>query len=164
MSIAVADRLALSDLVHLYAAAVDDRRFADVVRLFVETAELRLPDPPRALQPVRHLHGHDGVRAALAGLVDVARTQHAIVGEVYADRGEPGHALGRIACEAHHWSVTDGRATDVVWHLRYDDEYRRTPAGWRFHGRALTINAIEIRPLRVVRPHPPTGRPAPDAP
>jgi hypothetical protein len=62
VTLAVADRLALSDLVHLYAAAVDDRRFGDVVRLFTETAELRLPDPPRVLDPVRHLHGHDGVR------------------------------------------------------------------------------------------------------
>ena len=47
MTLAVADRLALADLVHLYAAAVDDRRFEDVVELFTDTAELRLPDPPR---------------------------------------------------------------------------------------------------------------------
>ena len=40
------DRLALADLVHLYASAVDDRRFDDVIELFTETAELRLPDPP----------------------------------------------------------------------------------------------------------------------
>jgi hypothetical protein len=39
----------------------------------------------------------------------------------------------------------------VVWHLRYDDEYRRTDAGWRIARRALTINAIEARPVRRVR-------------
>ena len=65
---AIADRLALADLVHLYASAVDDRRFGDVVELFTETAELRLPDPPRSLDPVRHHHGRDGVRAAMAAL------------------------------------------------------------------------------------------------
>ena len=54
MTLAIADRLALADLVHLYAAAVDDRRFDDVVELFTDTAELRLPDPPRSLDPVRH--------------------------------------------------------------------------------------------------------------
>jgi hypothetical protein len=164
VTLTVGDRLALTDLVHLYAAAVDDRRFADAVRLFTDTAELRLPDPPRALEPVRHLHGHDGVRAALAGLSGVARTQHEIIGEVYADRGEPGHALGRITCEAHHWTTIDGEMTDLVWHLRYDDEYRHTPAGWRFHGRALTVNAIETRPVRRLRPHPPTDRRAPEEP
>ena len=53
MKMSVADRLALTDLVHLYAAAVDDRRFDDVVELFTDTAELRLPDPPQHLEPVR---------------------------------------------------------------------------------------------------------------
>ncbi|TDY00351.1 SnoaL-like protein [Mycolicibacterium litorale] len=151
MSLTPADRLAVADLVHLYAAAVDDRRFEDVVRLFTETAELRLPDPPRILEPERHLHGHDGVRDAMAALSGVERTEHAIVGEVYADTSDPGYALGRITCIAHHWSVTDGEVSDVVWHLRYDDEYRRTPAGWRFHGRALTVNAIDLSPTRVLR-------------
>jgi hypothetical protein len=45
MALNAFDRLALSDLVHLYASAVEDRRFDDVVELFTETAELRLPDP-----------------------------------------------------------------------------------------------------------------------
>ena len=157
MSLDVADRLAVSDLVHLYASAVDDRRFADVVELFTETAELRVPDPPRALDPVRRHHGRDGVRAALATLAAVTRTEHAIVGEVYARGDDPDYALGRITCVTHHWTVAREATTDVVWHLRYDDEYLRTPRGWRFHGRALTINAIETRPVRLVRVPPRAG-------
>jgi hypothetical protein len=148
------DRLALSDLVHLYASAVDDRRFDDVVELFTDTAELRLPDPPRSLDPVRRHHGLDGVRAAMAAVAAVARTEHAIVGEVYAAADDRNYALGRITCIAHHWSVADGTITDLVWHLRYDDEYMRTGAGWRIHGRALTINAIETRPVRRLRGQP----------
>lgn len=159
MKLSIGDRLALADLVHLYAAAVDDRRFDDVVRLFTGTAELRLPDPPRALEPVGRHHGHDGVRAALAGLAGVDRTEHAIVGEVYAEGAAPGYALGRITAVAHHWSVEAGTTTDVVWHLRYDDEYQNTPSGWRIHGRALTINAIEVRPVRLLRP-PDRGAPS----
>ena len=160
MTLAIADRLALADLVHLYAAAVDDRRFGDVVELFSETAELRLPDPPRSLDPVRHHSGRDGVRAAMAALSGLARTEHAIVGEVYAPGQEPDYALGRITCAAHHFSITDGQVTDVVWHLRYDDEYIRTRTGWRIHGRALTINAIESRPIRRLRPPPSVDREA----
>lgn len=151
MTLEIADRLALADLVHLYASAVDDRRFDDVVELFTETAELRLPDPPRSLEPVRRAHGRDGVRSAMAALAAVTRTEHAIVSEVYATGDERGYALGRITCIAHHWTAADGHITDLVWHLRYDDEYMRTPAGWRFHGRALTINAIETRPVRRLR-------------
>ena len=154
MSLNAFDRLALADLVHLYASAVDDRRFDNVVELFTETAELRLPDPPRSLDPVRRLHGHDGVRSAMSTLAAVTRTEHAIVGEVYAPSDESNYALGRITCIAHHWTVDSDHITDLVWHLRYDDEYLRTPAGWRIHGRALTINAIETRPVRRLRGRP----------
>jgi hypothetical protein len=152
--IAIADRLALTDLVHLYGAAVDDRRFEDVVELFTDTAELRLPDPPRGLGPVRVHRGRAGVRAAMAALADIERTEHELVGEVYAAQPEPDYALGRITCVAHHWTRRDGHVTDLVWHLRYDDEYLRTPLGWRIHGRALTINAIETRPVLRLRAAP----------
>lgn len=161
MTLDVPDRLAVSDLVHLYASAVDDRRFDDVLELFTDTAEFRVPDPPRSLEPTHCHHGHDGVRSAMTALAHVTRTEHAIVGEVYARAEDRDYALGRITCVAHHWSVDGaGVATDVVWHLRYDDEYLRTPRGWRFHGRALTINAIETRPVRRVRVPPSTGRAA----
>ena len=154
VSLTAFDRLALTDLVHLYASAVDDRRFDDVVQLFTQTAELRLPEPPTSLEPVRRQHGHDGVRAAMAALAAVTRTEHAIVGEVYAPGDESNYALGRITCIAHHWTAEPHQITDLVWHLRYDDEYLRTPAGWRIHGRALTINAIETRPVRRLRGRP----------
>jgi hypothetical protein len=111
--------------------------------LFTETAELRLPDPPRELRPVRHWHGRDGVLSALSSLTEVSRTQHDIVGEVYAAGADADYALGRITAVAHHWTFGPEHPTDLVWHLRYDDEYLRTAAGWRIHGRALTINAIE---------------------
>ena len=155
MSLNAFDRLALSDLVHLYASAVDDRRFDDVVELFTETAELRLPDPPRSLEPVRRHHGRDGVRQAMVAVAAVTRTEHAIVGEVYAARDDD--ATMRWA--ASRASPTTGpsptdKITDLVWHLRYDDEYMRTRAGWRIHGRALTINAIETRPVRRLRGQP----------
>lgn len=151
MPLTVADRLDLADLVHRYAAAVDDRRFGDVPELFTDTAELILPDPPRRLEPVLVKRGPDGIRAALAALDTVTRTQHEIVGEVY--RSEPGHAAGRITCVAHHWMQTADGSTDLVWHLRYDDEYQQGSSGWRIGRRALTLNAIETRPIRKLRSH-----------
>lgn len=164
MTLAVADRLALADLVHLYAAAVDDRRFEDVVELFSETAELRLPEPPERLDPVRRWNGRGGVRTALTALTDVVRTEHEIVGEVYAAGADAGYALGCITAVAHHWTFGPDRPTDLVWHVRYDDEYLMTPKGWRIHGRALSINAIETRPLRRLRPHPRGNPPDPARP
>ena len=42
MTLAVADRLALADLVHLYAAAVDDRRFGSISTTGGENRTLQL--------------------------------------------------------------------------------------------------------------------------
>jgi hypothetical protein len=151
VTLPVADRLALSDLVHRYAAAVDDRHFVQAAELFTPTAELGVPEPPDTLQSVRWAHGHDEVLVALGTLESVTRTQHAIVGEVYTGDAGSGTARGRIACIAHHWTQTDAQITDLVWHLRYDDEYRLTDAKWMISRRALTIDAIETRQARRLR-------------
>ena len=146
------DRLALSDLVHRYAAYVDDRRFDDVVGLFVKDATLSLPDPPRSLKPAATHRGHDEIGRAVTAIAAVTRTQHAIVGEVYDTGPSEDVARGRISAVAHHWHQRDADVTDAAWHLRYDDEYVRTPDGWRFRSRALTIDAIETPPVRRLRP------------
>jgi 3-phenylpropionate/cinnamic acid dioxygenase small subunit len=145
------DRAALADLVHRYAARVDDRQFDRVTGLFIETAELVLPEPPGELTAVHRHRGHAAIGAAIAAVAATIRTEHAIVGQVYDIGPQPDHARGRIACVAHHWTQRGDQLTDVVWHLRYDDEYQRTDAGWRFARRTLTINAIETRPMRQVR-------------
>jgi hypothetical protein len=151
MTLNIYDRTALAELVHGYAAAIDDRRFDDAADLFTDTAELQLPDPPQFLEPIRHHTGREEIRSALEAVAAVLRTQHAIVGELYTGGGDANHAHGRIACEAHHWTQHGEGISDVVWHLRYDDEYVRTGPGWRIQLRALTINAIETRPMRRVR-------------
>jgi hypothetical protein len=145
------DRAALTDLVHRYAAGVDDRQFDSVTALFTDTAELMLPEPPAALDPVHRHCGHAAIRTAIAAVAATIRTEHAIVGEVFDAGLQPDSARGRIVCVAHHWSQYGDQLTDVVWHLRCDDEYRRTDAGWRIAHRVLTINAIETRPVRRLR-------------
>jgi 3-phenylpropionate/cinnamic acid dioxygenase small subunit len=155
MTLSADDRMALSDLVHRYAANVDDRRFDSVARLFTATAELTVPEPPAALQPIHSHRGQEAIAAAVAAVAAVTRTEHAIVGEVYDEAARPGTASGRVACIAHHWSQRGDEVFDVVWHLRYDDDYRLTDAGWRISRRALTINAIETRTARKLRPRDP---------
>jgi hypothetical protein len=146
------DRLALTDLVHCYAALVDERQFDSVAALFTNGAQLTLPDPPKSLEPIHSHRGHAAISAAIATVGATIRTQHAIVGEVYDAGPRPGTAGGRIACIAHHWVEHDDEIRDVAWHLRYDDQYQRVNAGWRIRNRSLTIDAIETRPVRQVRP------------
>ncbi|MCV7258995.1 nuclear transport factor 2 family protein [Mycobacterium shimoidei] len=152
MMLTATDRAALSDLVHRYGAGVDDRQFDAVARLFTEDAELLVPEPPATLEPVARHRGQDAIAAAVGTVAATARTEHAIVGEVYDVGARHATALGRITCIAHHWIARGDEITDVVWHLRYDDEYECTDACWRISRRALTINAIEHRPARSLRP------------
>lgn len=152
-----ADRAALSDLVHRYAALIDDRQFDSVPTLFTDTAELIVADPPSVLEAVHAHRGRNAIAAAVAAVARVARTEHAIVGEVYDEGRRPASALGRITGIAHHWSQRPGDSggteiVDVVWHLRYDDEYELTDAGWRISRRALSVNAIETGAVRRLRP------------
>lgn len=148
MTLAADHRAALSDLVHRYAAHVDDRQFDSAAGLFTESAELLVPEPPGELRPVRAHRGQDAIAEAVAAVAAVTRTEHAIVGEVYDGSSASGAAVGRVACVAHHWSRRGDDLVDVVWHLRYDDDYQLTDAGWRIGRRALTINAIETRAVR----------------
>jgi len=155
MALSATDRAALSDLVHRYAAHVDNRQFGSVAVLFTETAELAVPEPPGELRPAHSHRGRQAIAAAVAAVAQVVRTEHAIVGEVYDDGPHPATARGRIACVAHHWNERNGEFVDAVWHIRYDDDYEVTDAGWRISRRALTINAIETRPVRLVLPRDP---------
>ncbi|OBI06152.1 hypothetical protein A5735_05975 [Mycolicibacter heraklionensis] len=151
-ALAPATRLELSELVHRYAAYVDARRFDELAELFTADAELVVPDPPEHLEPHRRHHGHNGVRDAMSPLAGLARTQHGIVGEVYTASTSPDVATGEITAVAHHWIEHDGKFTDHVWYLRYRDVYHRTGQSWQIAQRELTIDAIESRPARQVRP------------
>ncbi len=158
MTLSADDRAALSDLVHRYAARVDDRQFDLAVDLFTPDGELILPDPPATLEPIREQHGHVAISAAIAAVASTIRTQHAIVGEVYDADPRSGVARGRIACVAHHWIRHEDlrheeQTRDVTWYLRYEDEYRCSAGTeWRIRRRALTIDALDARPIRQVRP------------
>jgi len=146
-----ADRLELSALVHRYAAAVDDRDTDAVVELLTADAELVLPNPPDVLTPARVHRGRDAIRSALAAVTGAGRTHHSVDSEVYRAGAEGVVAHGRIGATAHHWSRQHDGITDLVWYLRYDDDYRRTGSGWLIARRTLTIDAIETRPARRLR-------------
>ena len=138
------DRVELLDLVSRYALYADRRDLAGVAGLFTEDAVLVLPDPPGELGPVRTFTGRDSIVEALSTLNDVPVTSHEIVGQVFeAD------ATGHVACVAHHLTEREpGRISDLAWHMRYTDAYRREDGGWRFARRALRIDFIETRPVR----------------
>ena len=146
-----ADRQELSALVHRYAAAVDDRDIDGVLELLCPEAELVLPNPPDVLTPVQAHRGAGTIRAALDAVSTVGRTHHSIDSESYRSGLKDDAARGRIGGTAHHWTRHHDTITDLIWYLRYDDDYVRTDSGWLLARRALTIDAIETRPARRLR-------------
>lgn len=151
MSLTAADRSALADLVHRYAAGIDDTDLDAVVGLFTADGELVLPDPPEVLTPVHSHRGPQALRTALAAATRVGRTHHSIGSEVYRAGVTADTAHGRIGAQAHHWSRRDDGITDLVWYLHYVDDYVRTDSGWLLGRRRLVIDAIETRPARRLR-------------
>src|SRR6516165_2975099 len=130
MTLSVDDRAALRALVHRYAANVDDRQFRSVVRRFTATAELLVPDPPAALEPIHSHRGQEAIAEAIAAVAAVTRTEHAIIGEVYDGTARPGTARGRIPCTPPHGSQQGEELVEVVGPLPYDDNSELTDAGW----------------------------------
>ncbi|SDC81405.1 nuclear transport factor 2 family protein [Nocardioides lianchengensis] len=127
------DTLALHDLVHRYAAYVDDRDLDRAAALFTLDGVL----VPARREPVA---GRPAVRKALGALERVRRTAHEI-GGIVLDRTGPHAVTGRVTAVAHH--VDEG--TDHVWHLVYRDEYRRIAGHWFFARRELDLRFTEER-------------------
>jgi ketosteroid isomerase-like protein len=143
------DRVELADLVSRYALYVDLRDLDELAGLFTADAVFVLPDPPKEFEPVLAHSGREGIVRALSSLDGIPVTFHAVVGQVFDAGPEPGTATGHIACAAHHLIEREpGKPTDLVWHLRYADVYRREDDAWRIARRALHLDWTETRPVR----------------
>ncbi|TQS26621.1 nuclear transport factor 2 family protein [Microbispora sp. KK1-11] len=149
--VTAADAAALADLVARYALYADERDTARLTGLFTPDGVLVLPDPPRALGPVLTRTGHEEIAAAMTALESLTMTFHALAGQVVDPGPEPGTATGAVACVAHHLSERADGPSDLVWHLRYADTYRRLDGAWRIARREVRIDWIETRPVRRVR-------------
>jgi SnoaL-like domain len=145
-------RCALDDLVASYALAVDRREFDLLGELFTDDAELLLPDPPHSLEPVHTHRGRAEIVAAMSALAGVPRTLHLLGGQVYRPGPGPDTVSGELAGSAQHLLITDTGASDLVWQLRYTDVYRSAGERWLISHRSLSIQWIEIRPVRTVPP------------
>lgn len=148
-SLSPADHLALADLVHRYAAGVDDRDLDAVVALFTSDATMTAPvDPGRSPGTATH-DSLDAITTALGAVHRLPVTVHAVVGTVF-DAVSPDEATGRVACVAHHAFERDGGGRDDTWHVVYRDRYRRTDAGWRFASRVLEVRLRTAGEVRIV--------------
>jgi ketosteroid isomerase-like protein len=148
---------ALRALSYAYAAAVDERDGEAFAALFLPDGELVAPDVKGDLSPVFSRKGQEKLRRVLDGLDRYRHTFHEVTTTRYEIAEE--RASGRIWCTAHHVTADETdrvppSGIDTVWAIRYTDDYRRTPEGWRITRRILNLLWITERPVLQIGPRP----------
>jgi uncharacterized protein (TIGR02246 family) len=141
----VADRLAISDLVHAYAQGVDRRDSEAVARLFTEDGTFVAYATPGASEPTSRSHGLAEITKAIAMARHYRATTHTIGNHLAAVDGD--RATGETRCVAYHVLGDEGSEVLLVWHIRYLDTYERQADGWRILERVLRVDLVSNQPL-----------------
>ena len=123
------DRIAIQDLIARYPDVVDEQRFDELDDLFTADARIDFTafggpvDSPAGIKSF--------LRDALGGF---ARTQHMMGLPLIRLAGD--RATARTSC-TNPMVVSNPDGSRSVWliGLWYDDEFARTPDGWRFTSR-----------------------------
>ena len=132
---ALEDRDAIADLVHEYARLADECEPERVAALFSEDA---CADFGPGLGAHR---GRAAIERFFQGLHVFARTSHHVSNLQVRFEGD-GRARGIAYVLAWHELRGEGAKTASAF-ARYEDEYVRTEAGWRFAARRVLMHGHE---------------------
>ncbi len=139
MPVSLEDRTALQELTFRYARAVDRREYAAFASLF--TADGLLCGPGYAMK------GRAEIERGIAKIEQYQRTQHCVHNQLVDVRGDA--ASGETYCVARHVYEKNGVARKLDMGVRYQDEYRREPGGWRIARRELVLDWTQDLPLNL---------------
>jgi uncharacterized protein (TIGR02246 family) len=142
----LADRLAISDLVHAYAQGVDQREPEAVARLFTEDGVFVAYATPGAREPTSWSQGRAEITRAIGMARHYKQTTHTVGNHLATVDGD--RARGQTRMVAYHVLGEEGSETLLVWHILYLDEYVRSPEGWRIRERILRVDLVSDQPLR----------------
>ena len=134
----IVDQSLLRDTADLYAIGAD-RRDKSLWRQVL--AEDCVIDGPGFTSV-----GRENTLLSIDALQEMFRaTQHRVHQQAVAIDGDS--AVGETYCTAEH--LLRDRDAVLVWALRYQDQWRREEAGWRFTRRQLILDWSETRPVEV---------------
>ncbi|MEJ1087783.1 nuclear transport factor 2 family protein [Microbacterium sp. Mu-80] len=139
------DWWAITRVIAHYARFADERRFDEMVGLFVPDGRMLL-FRPRAQDPAEAPQGRDELIAAFGALTDFETTGHVLAPSLVEVDGDVAHAYTR--CMAHHISETPEGRVRFTLADRYDDDLVRTDDGWMFRERRKYTDWTETTPLR----------------
>jgi uncharacterized protein (TIGR02246 family) len=142
----VADRLAISDLVHAYCQGVDRRDPEGVAGLFTEEGTFVAYATPGATEPTSRSQGRAAITKAIGMARHYRQTTHTVGNHLAIVDGD--RARGETRVVAYHVLGEEGAETLMVWHIRYLDDYVRGSEGWRIDERVLRVDLETTQPLR----------------
>ena len=125
-------KLIFRDLANNYAAGFDRRDVGLVMGVFTPTGTIEVGgqvyDPQKFGTIVEQLNQA------------YVKTMH-FVGNQYVELIDSGlRAKGETYCIAHHIKKEGDKLISLDWFIRYQDEYGKYSAEWRFHRRKLLID------------------------
>jgi uncharacterized protein (TIGR02246 family) len=142
----VADRLAISDLVHAYCQGVDRRDAEGVAGLFTEDGTFVAYATPGATEPTSRSQGRAAITKAIGMARHYRQTTHTVGNHLAAVDGD--RARGETRVVAYHILGDEGAETLMIWHIRYLDDFVRGTEGWRIDERVLRVDLETTQPLR----------------
>ena len=140
-----ADRLALRELVDMYAHCADRRDAKGQMALFTEGTHFVVYMDAKSEVPSQELHGRDALAPVFDNLNQYEATTH-FNGQstVVLDGTE---ATGVSYCLAHHVSVHGSERSLMIASIHYLDKFTKLDGIWYFAQRRLYVDWIETRTL-----------------
>jgi SnoaL-like domain len=141
-----ADRLAIRELVEMYAHCADRRDAKGQMALFTADTHFVVYMNAKDATPSQELHSREELAPVFADLNKYDATTHFIgqstIFTLTADR-----ATGEAYCLAHHITVDGGKRRLMVASLRYIDTFVKKDGAWLFAERRLYVDWLEGRAL-----------------
>jgi hypothetical protein len=141
-----ADRLAIRELVEVYAHCADRRDAKGQMSLFTTVTHFVVYMNAKDPTPSQELHSREALAPVFADLNKYAATTH-FVGQstIFTLTGD--RATGEAYCLAHHVTVDGGKRSLMLASLRYLDTLVKIGGTWLFAERLLYVDWMEERTL-----------------
>ena len=140
-----ADRLAIRELVEVYAHCADRRDAQGQMALFTTDTHFVVYMNAKDPRPSQELHSREALAPVFADLNQYDATTH-FIGQTTIFTLTGDRATGEAYCLAHHVTGSEKRRL-MVASLRYLDTFVKTDGAWLFAERLLYVDWLEERAL-----------------
>ena len=141
-----ADRLAIRELVDVYAHCADRRDAKGQMALCTPDTHFVVYMNAKDPAPSQELHTRDALAPVFDDLNKYAATMH-FVGQSTILTLTNDHATGEAYTIAHHLTVDGAKRRLMIAMLRYNDSFVKKNGEWLFAERLLYVDWIEERAL-----------------